>query len=99
MITHESENICQHVPQCITRQPIPPPMPAITHLKNDVTKYHIHMLSESGVPGRYGGHDRCLDAYSKNYGCDACVWLKWHGNLHGFPDINPHDYRKYLEPT
>ena len=51
-------------------------------------------MSADGVPGRYGGHDRCLDAYSKNYGCDDCVWLKWHGELHGFPDINPYDFKK-----
>ena len=57
------------------------------------------MLSGSGVPGRYGGHERCLDAYSKNYRWKDCIWLKWNGKLHGFPDINPHNFEKYLDPA
>ena len=88
---------CKHSPQCVLRQPFPPPLPSVTYLKNDRSKYHLHMMSSGEVPGCYGGHDRCLNAYSKNYGCEACIWLKWFGQLHGFPDINPGDYKKYLD--
>ena len=90
---------CQHTPVCVIRQPHPPPSPAVTHLVNEQSKYHEHMMSVRGVPGRYGGCDRCMEAYSKNYGCDDCVWLKWHGKLHGYPDIHPSDFKKYLEPS
>ena len=44
------------------------------------------------VPGR------CFEVDYKNYGCDDCVWLKWHGDLHGYPDINPWEFKKYLDP-
>ena len=91
---------CWHTPQCIVRQPRPPPLPGLTHIKNNDSQYHVHMMSKAGVPGAYGGHDSCLNASSsKNYGCDSCVWFKWHGQLHGYPDINPHDYKKYMEPS
>ena len=90
---------CAHSPVCVTRQPLPPPSPSVTFLQNDRSKYHEHMMSEYGAPGRYGGHERCLNGNSKNYGCDSCVWLKWFGDLHGFPDINPWDYKQYLETS
>ena len=83
---------------CVTRQPYPPPYPSITHIVNESSKYHEHMMSRAGVPGRYPGHERCMNAYSNNYGCEDCVWLKWHGELHGYPDIHPADFKKYLEP-
>ena len=89
----------KHTPVCVTRQPHPPPYPSITHLVNEVTKYHEHMMSRAGVPGRYPGCERCMNAYSKNYGCEGCVWLKWHGELHGYPDIHPSDYKMHLDPT
>ena len=92
------QNGCKHSPVCVLRQPLPPPFPSITHLFNERTKYHEHMMSNAGVPGRYPGHERCMDAYSKNYGCEDCVWLKWHGEIHGYPDIHPSDYKKHLEP-
>ena len=94
-----SDGLCKHSPVCTLRQPRPPPLPTVRHLRNERSKYHVHMMSKTGIPGRYGGHERCLDAYSKNYGCADCVWLKWNGEIHGFPDINPHDYEKYLDPT
>ena len=90
---------CGHSPVCILRQPYPPPLPSVTHLKNDSSKYHLHIMSSSDIPGRYGGHERCMNAYSNNYGCDGCIWLKWNGDLYGLPDINPNVYRKYLDPT
>ena len=83
----------------MTRQPHPPPYPSITHIVNENSKYHEHMMSRAGVPGRYPGHERCMNAYSNNYGCEDCVWLKWHGELHGYPDIHPADFRKHLEPA
>ena len=90
---------CRLSPVCVSRQPLPPPSPSVTFLQNDRSKYHEHMMSEYGAPGRYGGHERCLNGNSKNYGCDSCVWLKWFGDLHGFPDINPWDYKQYLETS
>ena len=30
---------------------------------------------------------------------DDCVWLKWHGELYGYPDIHPSDLKKYLESS
>ena len=90
---------CKHTPVCVIRQPHPPPYPSITHLVNEVTKYHEHMMTRAGVPGRYPGCERCMNAYSKNYGCQGCIWLKWHGELHGYPDIHPSDYKKHLDPT
>ena len=90
-------NECNHSPQCVIRQPHPPPLPTITHIRNNKSKYHLYMLTD-GVPGRFGGHEKCLDAYSKNYGCESCIWLKWYGELHGFPDVSPSIFRKYLDP-
>ena len=90
---------CEHTPVCVIRQPYPTPYPSKTHIVNENSKYHEHMLSRAGVPGRYPGHEKCMDAYSKNYGCEDCVWLKWHGDLHGYPDIHPSDFKKYLEPS
>ena len=89
-------SVCHHSPQCVIRQPYPPPLPLVTHIKSDISKYHIHILDTGGVPARYGGHDHCLKGHSKNYGCEACVWLKWYGELYGLPDINPQDFKKYL---
>ena len=91
--------ICNHSLQCILRQPLPPPFSIITHLKNDRTKYNKYMMENGGAPGRYGGHEHCLNAYSKNYGCEDCIWLKWNGELYGFSDIIPHDFKKHLDPT
>ena len=92
---------CIHFPQCITRQPLPPPSPSMPFLQNKDSRYHEHMISNVGVPGKYGGCERCMrEYYSKNYGCDGeCLWLKWHGELHGYPDINPWDFKKYLESS
>ena len=39
---------CKHTPVCVTRQPHPPPYPSITHLVNEVTKYHEHIMSRAG---------------------------------------------------
>ena len=98
---HEEAPVgCIHSPQCIIRQPLPPSSPSMPFLRNQDSKYHEHMMSNAGVPGKYGGCERCMrEYYSKNYGCDDCVWLKWHGELHGYPDINPWDFKKYLQSS
>ena len=57
------------------------------------------MLSTAGVAGQYGGHEKCLNAYSKNYGCEGCIWLKWYGDLYGFPDVHPCDFKKHLDAS
>ena len=96
----QASNECKHHPQCIVRQPLPPPSPAMPFLQNQDSKYHEHMMSNAGVPGKYGGCERCMrEYYSKNYGCDDCIWLKWHGELHGYPDINPWVFKKHLESS
>ena len=56
-------------------------------------------MARAGVPGWYGGHERCFSIDNDNYGCEDCVWLKWHGDVHGYPDINPWDFKKYLAPS
>ena len=93
------DHVCNHSPQCVQRKPLHPPSPSITFLENQSSKYHEHIMSRSGVPGRYGGHERCFSIDNDNYGCEDWVWLKWHGSLHGYPDINPWDLRKYLDPS
>ena len=96
--TDRNEVFCRHSPQCILRQPRPPPLPSVTHIRNIVSNYQEHIMSKQGVPAQYGGHERCLNmSPSKNYGCDDCIWFKWHDQLHGYPDINPGDFRKHLE--
>ena len=45
---------------------------------------------------QYGDtHERCMAVEYERYGCESCIWLKCHGDLHGYPDINPWDYRQY----
>ena len=97
---HLLENsFCNHTPQCIVRQPRPPPLPGITHLRDDFSEYHEHMLIKGRVPSAYGCHESCLKSSVKNYGCNSCVWFKWHGQQFGFPDINPEVYKKYIDIT
>ena len=86
---------CPHSVQCVLRQPIPPPFPLVTHLVNYQSNYHDRVMRRD--PNRYGGHDRCFSVDHINYGCEDCVWLKWYGDLHGYPDINPWDFKKYMD--
>ena len=94
----EPANTCSHIPQCIVRQPLPPPFPSITHLVNLTSKYHLHMVSKTAddFDGCYG----CFSVENENYGCDKCTWLKWwfkwHGERHGFPDISSRIYKQHL---
>ena len=89
---------CEHKPQCILREPRPPPSPTITFLYNERSKYHQHMML--WTKKEFDGHSRCFAIENENYGCDDCTWLKWwykwHGENHGFPDIPEWTYRKYL---
>ena len=94
------DDICQHSPQCVRRQPLPPPLPRITFLKDNDSDYHKHMMDwRFGVPGRYGGHEDCLRIENKNYGCSDCKYFKRFGERLGYPDINPWTYRKFLDPS
>ena len=89
---------CRHPTQCTTRQPRTPPLPSITFLVNEKSKYHLHMMTKSADD--FAGCFRCFSVENENYGCDKCTWLKWwfkwHGDRHGFPDISPWIYKKYL---
>ena len=87
---------CSHQPQCSTRQPKPPPMSKYSFLHHPHSKYREHMISNT-IPSRYGTHEYCMRIDHHNYGCEDCVWWKWYGELHGFPDIYPGNYSKYME--
>ena len=93
-----AEHNCDHVPQCVIRDPFPPPSPKNPFLIDPVSKYHEHMMSKHGPPAMFGGCERCMEPWrSNNYGCDSCIWLKWHGEKFGLPDMKPWSYRKHLE--
>ena len=95
--TKPEHNDCQHVPQCVIRQPFPPPSPVSPFIFHEVSKYHIHMMNNS--VDDLAGCIRCFSVNNENYGCDKCTWLKWwfkwHGDRHAFPDIHPSVYKKY----
>ena len=86
--------LCLHSKTCIIRQPYPPPIPSLVPLKNEASNYHIKILKGSLNWGGTCGY--CFRIDHKNYGCESCVWIKWYGQLHGYPDINPFTYKKYL---
>ena len=94
-----SSSICSHSTQCIERQPKPPPPDKCSILQHTGSKYHEHLASTSGVPARYHTHENCMEIDHHNYGCRDCVWYKWWGELHGYPDINPWDFKKHLDPS
>ena len=98
--TEESpcEAFCHHSPQCVLRQPKPPPAEKCKVLIHPGSNYHEHIISERGVPSRFSTHDYCMRIEYENYGCQDCVWFKWWGELHGYPDINPWDFKEHLEP-
>ena len=89
---------CEHEPQCILREPRPPPSPTITFLYNERSKYHQYMMLWSKK--EFDEHSCCFAVENENYGCNNCTWLKWwykwHGENHGFPDIPEWIYKKYL---
>ena len=91
-------DVCTHSPQCIIREPLPPPFPSLTFLYNEDSQYHTHMMQWSKK--EFAGCGRCFSIENENYGCKDCQWLKFwyrrHGEMHGFPDIEAWIYRKYL---
>ena len=91
-------DVCTHSPQCIIREPLPPPFPSITFLYNEESQYHTHMMQWSKE--EFAGCGRCFSIENENYGCKDCRWLKFwygrHGQTHGFPDLANWIYRKYL---
>ena len=88
---------CQHSPQCVIRQPYPPPSPLLPHIVHEVSKYHEHMMNKN--VDELTGCISCFSIDNDNYGCDKCTWLKWwykwHGERHGLPDIHQSVYKKY----
>ena len=91
--------LCSHSPHCVIRQPHPPPPDKCSVMQHSGSLYHEHMVSEMGVPSRYNTHEYCMRIEYQNYGCDNCIWFKWWGELHGYPDINPWSFREHLEPV
>ena len=72
----------------ILRKRIPPPLPATTYLVNEHTMYHVKLQRQGGL--EYGTtHEDCMQVEYERYGCDDCIWIKCHGETHGYPDINP----------
>ena len=97
--TAARERICLHSPQCTTRSPRPPPPDKCTILVHSGSKYHEYMVSHVGVPHQLGlTHEYCMRIDYENYGCEDCKWFKKWGELHGYPDINPWDFKEHRQP-
>ena len=74
-------------------KPIPPPFPSIAYLVNPSSLYHDKLQDQGGR--EYGDmHDRCKAIEYDRYGCEDCIWMKHFGTLHGYPDINPWDFKQ-----
>ena len=90
-----SKGLCEHKTQCVVRQPFSQPLPSITFMRHEVSKYEQHMINRSSFHGCL----KCFSIDNDNYGCGDCTWLKWwfkwHGLRHGFPDIHPSVYKRY----
>ena len=86
---------CSHPEQCIIRQPFPPPLPAaLTPIVNLHSMYHLKTITGDLDWGSTCSY--CMRIEYERYGCESCVWMKTFGNLHGYPDIDPYDFRNYL---
>ena len=83
---------CSHENQCFIRQPFPPPLPAMTPL---VTSLY-YMKTVAGELDWGSTCWYCMRIHCHNYGCESCVWMKHFGDLHGYPDINPSEYKQHL---
>ena len=92
--TSSSSSNCLHNQQCIIRQPFPPPIPALTPLVNEYSLYHTKTMAGELDWGSTCWY--CMRIEYEKYGCDSCVWIKCFGELHGYPDMAPHDYKKFL---
>ena len=84
---------CSHTTQCIARHPRPPPLPSIVPLVNHRSQYHQKILEGSLDWGSTCTY--CMRIEYDRYGCDSCVWIKCFGELHGYPDRNPYDYKQF----
>ena len=88
---------CKHTPQCVAREPNPPPPHKCSVLEHMGSMYHEHLLSgPHGLPARYGPHEDCMAIENRNYGCSDCVWYKRWGELHGLPDLYPWKYNNQV---
>ena len=85
---------CSHDQQCILRQPFSPPMPALMPLINNYSMYHVKAMAGDLDWGSTCNH--CMRIDYEKYGCESCVWIKCFGPLHGFPDVDPYNFKKYL---
>jgi hypothetical protein len=85
---------CSHTQQCIIREPFPPPLPALAPLVNEYSLYHRKTMAGELDWGSTCWY--CMRIDYEKYGCDSCVWINCFGELHGFPDIAPHDYKDHL---
>ena len=45
--TGPDTSACMHTPQCVSRQPYPPPSPSMPYIFHEVSKYHVHMMTIS----------------------------------------------------
>ena len=87
-------NHCTHEPQCLIRQPIPHLFPLIAYLVNHTSLYHEKLQGKGGR--EYGDMpDLCKAIEYERYGCESCIWKKHFWTLHGYPDINPWDFKQY----
>ena len=89
-----STEACSHNNQCIIRQPFPPPLPAVMPLVNMSSMYHKKIMAGQLDWGSTCAY--CMRIDYEKYGCDSCVWIKCFGDLHGFPDLDPYYYKKFL---
>ena len=89
-----SSNNCAHTKQYIICQPFPPPIPALTPLVNMYSLYHMKTLAGELDWGSTCAY--CMRIDYEKYGCESCVWIKCFGDLHGYPDVDPYDFKKYL---
>ena len=85
---------CCHSQQCIVRQPFPPPLPALVPIVNTYSMYHMKTMAGELDWGSTCSY--CMRIEYEKYGCDSCVWMKCYGNLHGYPDLDPYYFKKYL---
>jgi hypothetical protein len=85
---------CSHVQQCIIQEPFPPPLPAMIPIVNMYSLYHIKAMAGELDWGSTCSY--CMRIEYEKYGCESCVWIKCYGELHGYPDVDPYDFKKYL---
>jgi hypothetical protein len=90
----ECSSKCSHQKQCIVGQPFPPPLPSLMPLVNMYSQYHMKVLAGELDWGSTCAY--CMRIDYEKYGCESCIWIICFGNLHGYPDVDPYDFQKYL---